>query len=100
MFGSGYEPGPADFRIAPPEADGATVIDGVRSLFAGEHPEGTSVTYHSLTLYKVGRVCGPNVWEVHSPGSDTTPIEVVNLDAFRTARSLQDTLDRLLAYDK
>lgn len=96
MAAEGYEPGPADYRIAPPVHEHHTITDGLSELLTGEFQHATTVLYHGLTLYFVGDPRGNNVWEVYRTEAEAgEPLEVLNLGAFRTATELGNCLGRL-----
>lgn len=70
----------------------------IGQMLEGAYPYGVVLKYHGLRLYShVDDDHRQNVWEIYTDDGDL--IEVLNLDAFRTATALKHLLDEIVAYD-
>lgn len=67
-------------------------------MMQGAYPDGVVLEYHGLKLYsRTNYENGIRVYDVYT--EDTTFIETINLNAFRTITEVKQFLDEIVAYD-
>ncbi|ELY96698.1 hypothetical protein C482_15026 [Natrialba chahannaoensis JCM 10990] len=73
-------------------------FDFITQMMEGAYPHGVALEYHDLVLIsQVDDARTTKVWHVHA--EDGPVIESLNLDAFRTATELEETLDEIVTSD-
>lgn len=84
------------YEFIVPREDHISPEEVLSEMLAHAHTHGTWLGYYDLRLYKVGFDGGGNVWDVHTANS-TTPVDVLNCDAFQTASDLEAHLRDIAA---
>ncbi|ELY99926.1 hypothetical protein C482_09168 [Natrialba chahannaoensis JCM 10990] len=89
-------PEPTDV-IVPHEDASYSTFDFLTQVMEGAYPHGVALEYQDLVLIsQVDAAQTTNIWHVRA--EDGSIIESLNLDAFRTATVLEETLDKTVAY--